>query len=216
MFSSSLISCQVIQIYKQCKLSLALECMSAKMLFKFSHLIKLMVSWSSVKSGLRLRMYHQFDWLFAIRYLRWVCGAYATKKQLLIWMSPLSHQFHQIIISKYHFKIVWLSPVLVLIWGTIFVEPFLSFLCIFGSYWHIIVVSNSEIANLLLCPVYSLWGQIVLFDLSYCYNLCHISFCHSKNVYIFWYIQYTKITIIIKTTETHILKCVPPSHFGGR
>ena len=103
-----------------------------------------------------------------------------------------------------------------LIWRTIFVVPFLFFFCIFGSYWHVIVVSNSEVASPLLCPVYYLWGQIAVFDLNYYYKHCHVSFCHSNKLIHYLVHRIYKITIIIKTIETNILQCVPPSHFGGR
>ena len=96
-----------------------------------------------------------------------------------LWVTNFFIKFSfQIIISK----LVWLNMVLSFnfVWRTIFVVPFLFFFCIFGSYWHAIVVSTSEVANPLLCPVYSLWGQIALFNFNYCYNHCHISFCHSN------------------------------------
>ena len=45
--------------------------------------------------------------------LRWVCKSYATGPQLLIRMSPLSHQsHHQILILN----LVWLNPVLIFFW----------------------------------------------------------------------------------------------------
>ena len=96
------------------KLSFALEHTSARTPFKLSHLIISMVSQSSVKSGPQLRTHCQkFDSLFAVWYCRWVCGAYTTRKQLLIQTSPLNHQsLHQIFISTYHFKI---GPVLIFI-----------------------------------------------------------------------------------------------------
>ena len=54
-----------------------------------------MVSWSSVKSGPRWRTHHQIVSLFAVQYLRWVCGAYTTKTTTYLDI-PFESQTHQI------------------------------------------------------------------------------------------------------------------------
>ena len=94
---------------KQCKLSLTLECTSARMLFKLSHLIKLMVLRSSVKSGPRLKMHHQFNSLFAVWYLRWVWWAYTTKNSYLfrcpLWVTKIIINFIKLSFQKISFQI---------------------------------------------------------------------------------------------------------------
>ena len=94
---------------KQCKLSLTLECTSARMLFKLSHLIKLMVLRSSVKSGPRLKMHHQFNSLFTVWYLRWVWWAYTTKNSYLfrcpLWVTKIIINFIKLSFKKISFQI---------------------------------------------------------------------------------------------------------------
>ena len=55
-----------------------------------------------------LRIHHQINSLFAVQ----CCGGYVGHMhqiQLLIRTSPLGHKF-----NKYHFKLVWLDPVLII------------------------------------------------------------------------------------------------------
>ena len=208
------------QLPSNVKLSLALECTSARMPFKFSLLIKSMVLWSSVKSGSRLRMHRQkFDSLFAVWYCRWVCGAYTTKKQLLIQMSPLSHQFlHQIFISTYHFRIGLVKSSTYFYFEEIYLLYLFSF-----SFASLAVTGMSLLFQIVklqicFCVLCILYEDRLYFLISTTVTIT-ATFLSAipTNLYIFWYIQYTKykITIIIKTIETQILKCVLPSQFGG-
>ena len=133
-----------------------------------------MVSHSSVKSGPQLRMHPQFDSLFAI----WYWGGYVGHtqlRQLLIQMSPLSHK-----LIKYHFKLVWLIPVLIINLEDYICYIFLFFFCTFGSK-RCIIVLNSASSDPESCPVHCQWGWIAIVGLNYLYNHCHILCCCSYN-----------------------------------
>ena len=156
-----------------------------------------MVSWSSVKSGPQLRMHCQFDSLFAIWYWGGYVWAYATRPQLLIQTSPLSHQFlHEIFISNYHFKIG-------------LVNSSTHFLILFEGLYLLYLFSFSFVS--LAVTGMSLLFQIVKLQILF-YVLCilyedrlHFSIWTTvtitamflsaipTNLYIFWYTQYTKL-----------------------
>ena len=81
-------------------LSLVLEHSSARMPFKLSYFIELlltqlMVLWSSAELG-HIMDHHQLTHCLPYGTCWWASGECHTKIQLLIWMSPLGHQTHQL------------------------------------------------------------------------------------------------------------------------
>ena len=131
------------------------------------------------------------DSLFAVWHLWWVSGEYHTKYSCLfghpLWVTKF---------INYHYKLVWLNPILIINLEDYISYPFsFFFCCIIGSDRHVIVVFDCATSNPESFPVHFQWGQIANLSLIIITIIDTFSAAtHTTSKY-FWYIKYTKLWI---------------------